>query len=160
MLMRIVAPLTAALAVSACVDPVKPIRAWSPTTATEASVGTITINNQSSNATPESLAALKTALEQTTAGCARGPTAYELQVRVDNFKVGSAALAFLLGDNHEIAGEVKIVNPADQNVAAEYYVQERLGGAGIIGAATLSSGAPGISREFASTVCKKIFMKK
>lgn len=160
MLVRILAPLVAALAVSACVDPVKPIRAWSPATANQASVGAVTITNQSGNATPEGLAALKAALEQFTAGCARGATKYELQVRVDNFKLGNAGMAILLGDTHEISGEVKIVNPEDQSVAAEYYVQERIGGGGIIGAAVLSSGAPGISREFASAVCQKIFMKK
>lgn len=160
MLTRIVAPLAAALAVSACVDPVKPIRAWSSATATQASVSTITLANQSGNATPENLATLKTTLEQYTGNCARGPTAYEMQVRVDNYKVGNPALAFLLGDNHEISAEVKIVNPTDQSVVAEYYVQEQTHGAGIIGAATLASGASGISRDFASRVCQKIFMKR
>jgi hypothetical protein len=150
----------AALAVSACVDPVKPIQAWSTATASQASVETVNITNASSNASPESLAALKTALDAALAQCARGPTKYEMQVRVDNFKLGNPALAILVGNSHEISAEVKIVNPENQAVASEYYVQERLGGGGIIGAAILASGAPGVSREFASSVCQKVFKKK
>lgn len=160
MVIRVLAALLMGLAVSACVDPVKPIRAWTATTAAQASVATVTIDNKSSNATPESLQALKTALEAAAAQCANGPTKYDMQVRVDNFKLGNAGMAILVGDMHEISADVRLVNPEDQSVASEYYVQERVSGGGIIGAAILSSGAPGISREFASSVCKKIFLKK
>jgi len=149
-----------ALAVSACVSPVKPIQAWSSATAAEASIGTVIVTNRSTNATPESLAALKSQLEQYTAQCARGPKKYELQVNVDNFKLANPGMTMLLGDMHELAGEVKIVDPENGSVAAEYYVQERTGGAGLVGIAMLAGGAPGISREFASSVCSKVFGRK
>ena len=157
MFLRGIGILIVALSVSGCVDPVKPIHAWSAETGRAASVSTITIINRSTNATEESLAALKQQLDQATAMCARGPNKYELQVQVDNFKLGNAGAAILIGDQHEIAGEVKLINPETKDVAAQYYVQENRGGGGLIGVAMLASGATGISRDYANTVCKKIF---
>lgn len=160
MLGRIVSALAAALMVSACAEPVKPIQAWSPATAAAASVGVVTIVNRSPNASAEDIQALQTALEQKMAQCARGPTKYEMQVRLDNFKLANTGMVMVLGDNHEVAAEVKLVNPENNSVAAEYYVQEKTHGGGLIGLAKLSGGARAISGDFADSVCSKVFLKK
>jgi hypothetical protein len=156
MFLRGLGILFVAFVLCGCVDPVKPIRAWNAPTAKAASIASVTIVNRSSNATEEGLAALKTQLEQATAVCARGSTRYEMQVQVDNFKLGNAGAAMLIGDKHEIAGEVKLVDPATNAVVAQYYVQENRGGGGLIGVAMLASGATGIARDYANTVCKRI----
>ena len=95
--------------------------------------------------------------EQAMAACARGSKGYELQVQVDNFKMGNAGAATLIGDRHEIAGEVKVVDPATKAVAAQYYVQESRGGGGLIGIAIMASGATGIARDYANAICKRVF---
>lgn len=160
MLSRIASALAAALVVSACAEPVKPIQAWSPATAAAASVGVVTIVNRSPNASPEDVQALQTALEQKTAQCAKGSIKYEMQVRLDNFKLANTGMVMLLGDSHEVAAEVKLVNPETNSVTAEYYVQERTSGGGLIGLAKLSGGARAISGDFADSVCSKVFLKK
>lgn len=160
MFIRIAAVSTALLMLAACAQPVKPIQAWAPATAAQASIGSITITSRAGNIPEENLQALKTALELKTSQCATGPTKYEMQVRVDNFKLANSGMVMLLGDNHEVAGEVKLVNPADNSVASEYYVQEITSGGGLIGLAKLSGGARAISTDFASSVCEKIFFKK
>jgi hypothetical protein len=160
MLIRIAPVLAAALMVSACAEPVRPIQAWSPATAAAASVGTVTIVNRSPNASAEDIQALQTALEQKMAQCARGTTKYEMQVRLDNFKLANTGMVMVLGDNHEVAAEVKLVNPENNSVAAEYYVQEKTHGGGLIGLAKLSGGARAISGDFADSVCSKVFLKK
>lgn len=160
MMSKIAAAMAAALLVSACAEPVKPIQAWSPATAAAASIGTVTIVNRSPNASPEDIQALQTALEQKIGQCAKGPTKYEMQVRLDNFKLAKTGMAMLLADNHEVAAEIKLVNPENNSVAAEYYVQERTHGSGLIGLAKLSGGARAISGDFADSVCSKVFLKK
>ena len=160
MLSRIAAALTVVLLVSACAEPVKPIQAWSPSAAAAASIGVVTIANRSPNASEEDIQALRTALEQKIAQCARGPIKYDMQVRLDNFKLANTGMAMLLADNHEVAAEVKLGNPENNTVAAEYYVQERTHGSGLIGLAKLSGGARAISGDFADSVCSKVFLKK
>lgn len=145
---------------AACADPVKPIHAWSPQTASSASVGTVTIVNRSANATAENLGILKSALEARVAECAKGPTKYEMQVMVDNYKLANYGAVFLIGDGHEIAADVRMVEPTTRTVAGEYYVQEVTSGAGLTGAIILSGGARGISSDFADSVCKRIFPAK
>jgi hypothetical protein len=160
MLNRIAAALAVALAVSACADPVKPIRAWSPATASQASVAAVVIDNRASNVPEDGVQALQAALEQRTSQCAVGQTKYEMQVRLDNFKLANTGMVMLIGDKHEVAAEVKLVNAEDKSVAAEYYVQETTFGAGLIGLAKLSGGSRAISTDFAASVCQKIFGKK
>ncbi|TAJ25060.1 MAG: hypothetical protein EPO67_21970 [Reyranella sp.] len=158
--MRIIPVAAAALMLVACAQPVKPIQAWAPATAAQASIASVTITSRNGNVPEENLQALKLALEQKTTQCAVGQTKYEMHVRVDNFKLANSGMVMLLGDNHEVAGEVKLVNPADNSVAAEYYVQEITSGGGLIGLAKLSGGARAISTDFASSVCEKVFLKK
>ncbi|CAN5836156.1 hypothetical protein BH11PSE3_BH11PSE3_42840 [soil metagenome] len=160
MLTRIIAVLAVALAVAACAEPVKPIRAWSAATAAAASVGSVTIVNRATNAPEGGIQALQTALDQKMAQCAQGPNKYEMQVRVDNYKMANSGGVMLIGDNHEIAAEVKLVDPANNSVVAEYYVQETTSGGGLIGLAQLSGGTRAISTDFAKSVCEKIFGKK
>ncbi len=157
---RITAALAAALVVCACAEPVKPIKAWNPATAAAASVGTITIENRAANVPADGIEALQKALEQQTAQCAKGSTKYDMQVRVDNFKLANTGMVMLIGDNHEIAAQVKLVNAENNGVAAEYYVQETTSGGGLIGLAKLSGGSRAISGDFASSVCAKVFGKK
>src|SRR5215204_4505927 len=155
MLFRIMLAAALALALCACAEPVKPIRAWSPATAAQASVATIVIDNRAANAPEDGIQALQTALEQRTAQCAIGPTKYQMQVRVDNYKLANTGMVMLIGDKHEVAAEVKLVNPVDNSVVAEYYVQEMTFGAGLIGLAKLSGGSRAISNDFADSVCLK-----
>lgn len=157
MFLRGLGILFVAFLLAGCVDPVKGIRPWDAPTAKTASVANVTIVNRSDNATEEGLAALKTQLQQATAACARGAKGYELQVQVDNFKMGNAGAAMLIGDRHEIAGEVKVVDPATNAVVAQYYVQESRGGGGLIGIAMMASGATGIARDYANAICKRVF---
>ena len=98
--------------------------------------------------------------QQQTAQCAKGSTKYDMQVRVDNFKLANTGMVMLIGDNHEIAAQVKLVNAENNGVAAEYYVQETTSGGGLIGLAKLSGGSRAISGDFASSVCAKVFGKK
>ncbi len=157
MLFRAIGILVAALSVGACVSPVKPIQPWAPSTAAAASIATVTVINRSSNATEENLQILKTTMEQQMPACAKGATKYEMQLLVDNYKMGNAGAAMLIGDRHELAAEIKIVDPATNAVAAQYYVQETRGGGGLIGIAIMSSGAAGLSRDFSVSVCKRVF---
>jgi hypothetical protein len=157
MFLRGVGILLVAFLLGGCVDPVKAIHPWDAPTAKMASVASVTIVNRSDNATEEGLAALKTQLQQATAACARGSKGYELQVQVDNFKMGNAGAALLIGDRHEIAGEVKLVDPGTNAVVAQYYVQESRGGGGLIGIAMMASGATGIARDYANAICKRVF---
>lgn len=160
MQIRIAAAIAAALAVGACAQPVKPIRGWSPETASQASVGSVVITNQAAKVPEDGIQALQTALEQQLAQCAKGPNKYEMQVRLDNFKLANSGMVMLLGDSHEVAAEVKLVKPDDNSVAAEYYVQERTHGGGLVGLAILSGGSRAISTDFAKSVCEKVFGKK
>lgn len=160
MLMRISAAAAAALAVGACAQPVQPIKSWSPQTAAQASVGSVVITNRAANVPEDGVQALQTALEQQLAQCATGPTKYEMQVRLDNFKLANSGMVMVLGDSHEVSAEVKLIKPEDSGVAAEYYVQERTQGGGLIGLAKLSGGSRAISTDFAKSVCEKVFNKK
>lgn len=160
MQIRIVAAVAAALAVGACAQAVKPIHGWSPETASQASVSSVVITNQAAKVPEDAIQSLQTALDQQLAQCAKGPNKYEMQVRVDNFKLANSGMVMLLGDSHEVAAEVKLVKPEDNNVAAEYYVQERTSGAGLVGLAILSGGSRAISTDFAKSVCAKVFGKK
>jgi len=134
MFLRGLGILFVAFLLGGCVDPVKGIRPWDAPTAKTASVASVTIVNRSNNATEEGLAALKTQLEQAT-----------------------AAAAMLIGDRHEVAGEVKLVDPATNAVIAQYYVQESRGGGGLIGIAMMASGATGIARDYVNAICKRVF---
>ena len=78
-----------------------------------------------------------------------------MQVRLDNFKLANSGIVMLLGDSHEVSAEVKLIRPEDKSVAAEYYVQERTQGGGLIGLAVLSGGSRAISADFAKSVCEK-----
>jgi hypothetical protein len=160
MLCRVLLLVLSASMLAACADPVKPIHAWSPQTAAAASIGTVTIVNRSTNATEQNLGILKSALEKRLAECAKGPTRYEMQVSVDNYKLANYAAVLLIGDQHEISANVKMVDPATRDVAGEYYVQEITAGGGLIGAARLSGGAGGISSDFATSVCRRVFSAK
>jgi hypothetical protein len=160
MLMRMGAAAAAALAVGACAQPVQPIKGWSPQTAAQASVGSIDITNRAAKMPEDGVQALQTALEQRLAQCATGPTKYEMQVRLDNFKLANSGMVMLLGDSHEVSAEVKLIKPEDNGVAAEYYVQERTYGSGLIGLTMLSGGSRAISTDFAKSVCEKVFNKK
>ena len=160
MLVRLIGVAIAALMLTACAQPVKPIRAWAPATAAQASVAIVAIENRAPQVPEGGIQALQTALEQKTAQCATGPTKYEMRVRVDNFKLANSGMVMLLSDSHEVAAEVKLVNPEDNSVVAEYYVQEMTHGSGLIGLARLSGGARAISTDFADSVCEKIFQKK
>lgn len=160
MLIRVGALVATAVILGACAQPVQPIKAWSPTTAAQASIGSVVITNRAAQVPEDGIQALQTALDQRLAQCATGPTKYEMQVRVDNFKLANSGMVMLLGDSHEVAAEIKLVNPADNSVAAEYYVQERTAGGGLIGLAVLSGGSRAISTDFAKSVCEKVFNKK
>jgi hypothetical protein len=81
-------------------------------------------------------------------------------VRIDNFKLANSGMVMVLGDSHEVSAEVKLIKPEDNSVAAEYYVQERTHGGGLIGLAKLSGGSRAISTDFANSVCEKVFNKK
>jgi len=160
MLVRSVAIVVIALTLGACADPVKSIKGWSPAVAAQASVGSVVITNRAPQVPEDGIAALQTALEQQLARCATGPTKYEMQVRIDNYKLANTGMVMLTGDSHEVAAEVKLVKPEDNSVASEYYVQERTYGGGLIGLAKLSGGSRAISTDFAKSVCEKVFNKK
>ncbi|MBS0219538.1 MAG: hypothetical protein JSR91_02235 [Proteobacteria bacterium] len=157
---RVLLVILSAGMLAACADPVKPIHAWSRQTAAAASIGTVKIVNHSTNATEENLGVLKSMLEGRLAECAKGPSKYEMQVVVDNYKLANYAAVMLIGDQHEISANIKMVDPVSQDVAGEYYVQETIAGGGLIGMAKLSGGARSISSDFASSVCKRIFLMK
>ncbi|MCA0301326.1 MAG: hypothetical protein LCH95_02880 [Proteobacteria bacterium] len=148
-----------ALSLAGCAEPVRPIQVWSPQTAAQASIGSIFITNSAPQVPEDAIAALQAALEAKLAQCATGPTKYEMLVRVDNFKLANTGMVMLVGDSHEVAAEVKFVRPEDKSVAAEYYVQERTSGGGLIGLAKLSGGSRAISTDFAKSVCEKVFKK-
>jgi len=160
MLIRVATVAAVALTVCACAQPVQSIKGWSPQTAAQASVGSVVITNRAAKVPEDGVQALQTALEQRLSQCATGPTKYEMQVRLDNFKLANSGMVMLLGDSHEVSAEVKLVKPEDNSVAAEYYVQERTQGGGLIGLAVLSGGSRAISTDFAKSVCEKVFNKK
>jgi hypothetical protein len=95
--MRIGAAAAAAQAVGACAQPVQPIKCWNPQTAAQASVGSVVITNRAANVPEDGVQALQTALEQRLAQCATGPTKYEMQVRLDNFKLANSGMVMVLG---------------------------------------------------------------
>jgi len=159
MLIRVATVAAVALTVCACAQPVQSIKGWSPQTAAQASVGSVVITNRAAKVPEDGVQALQTALEQRLSQCATGPTKYEMQVRLDNFKLANSGMVMLLGDSHEVSAEVKLVKPEDNSVAAEYYVQERTQGGGLIGLAVLSGGSRAISTDFAKSVCEKVFNK-
>src|SRR4029450_6774263 len=134
-----------------------PIKGWSPQTAEQAAVGSVVIDNHAAKVPEDGVQALHTALGQRRAQGAPGRTKYAMQVRLDNFKLANSGMVMLLGDSHEVSAEVKLIKPEDNSVAAEYYVQERTHGGGLIGLAVLSGGARAISTDFAKSVCEKIF---
>lgn len=160
MFMRIGAVAAAAVAVGACAQPVQPIKGWSPQTAAQASVSSVVITNQAAKVPEDGVQALQAALDQRLAQCAAGPNKYEMRVRLDNFKLANSGMVMVLGDSHEVSAEVKLVKPEDSSLAAEYYVQERTYGSGLIGLAKLSGGSRAISTDFANSVCEKVFNKK
>lgn len=160
MFWKVVAATAGALLMGACAQPVKPIKAFSPELAAQASIAKVVITNRAANVPEGGIEALQTALEQGLAQCATGPTKYDMNVRVDNFKLANSGMVMLLGDSHEVSAEVTLVKPADNAVAAEYYVQERTSGGGLIGLAVLSGGARAISTDFTKSVCEKVFGKK
>ena len=160
MLIRVATVAAVALTVCACAQPVQSIKGWSPQTAAQASVGSVVITNRAAKVPEDGVQALQTALEQRLSQCATGPTKYEMQVRLDNFKLANSGMVMVLGDSHEVSAEVKLVKPEDNSVAAEYYVQERTQGGGLIGLAVLSGGSRAISTDFAKSVCEKVFNKK
>lgn len=159
MFFRVAAISVIALSLAACAEPVRPIQVWSPQAAAQASIGSIVITNAASQVPEDAVQALQTALEQKLSQCAAGPDKYDMLVRLDNFKLANTGMVMLVGDSHEVAAEVKFVRPEDKGVVAEYYVQERTSGGGLIGLAKLSGGSRAISTDFAKSICEKVFRK-
>ena len=118
MLIRVATVAAVALTVCACAQPVQSIKGWSPQTAAQASVGSVVITNRAAKVPEDGVQALQTALEQRLSQCATGPTKYEMQVRLDNFKLANSGMVMVLGDSHEVSAEVKLVKPEDNSVAA------------------------------------------
>ena len=111
MLIRVATVAAVALTVCACAQPVQSIKGWSPKTAAQASVGSVVITNRAAKVPEDGVQALQTALEQRLSQCATGPTKYEMQVRLDNFKLANSGMVMVLGDSHEVSAEVKLVKP-------------------------------------------------
>ena len=139
-----------ALAVAGCAQAVEPLRPWSSEAARGASIETISIDNQASDATPETLGYLQTELRNGTERCATGPTKYEMIVRLDHFPAGE------VGDNNAVIGDVKLVDPATRSVASQYHITA-LGGVGLIGLVEMSCGPQAGARVFAEHVCRYVF---
>jgi hypothetical protein len=153
---RTLAAFACAASLSACVEPVTAVQAWSVDVAAGASVQHIKIVSAGLT-TPENIAILQAELDQQVASCARGPNKYDMVVEIRRFRMADSGMVMLVGDANVIAGTVRMIDPTTQKQVAEYNVQEIRGGAGLLGLALLSGSVPRSSRDFAGAVCKRIF---
>jgi hypothetical protein len=147
MRLKSVVSVVVASVVAACMDPVRDIKPWSPELASQASVEAVAISFRGVKAN-EHLQTLKSALEQQTSACARGSKRYDLQVLVDQYEFGGS---------DKISATVKVVEPGAQAPAAEYYIQEVRGGVGIVGIVNAQNRGADNARDFAKSVCRRIF---
>jgi hypothetical protein len=156
---RLLAAALIAASVGGCAEPVKPIKAWTAADAASASIASITVVNRSTNATPENIDLLKSRMQQFATSCTRGPNNYEMQLSIDNFKV-AGTLGTVFGDVNELAGEIKVIDPATKAVAAEYYVQEKRKTGGVLAAAAGVNNASEIVDAFTIRVCTRVLRPK
>lgn len=144
---RLLVVIFAGALLAGCMDPVRDIKPWSRETASQASIETISI---SFRGVPggDTFQTLKSAIEQRTQVCARGPKPHELRVMIDQYEYGSS---------DKISATVQVVDPSTQQAAAEYYIQEVRGGIGIVGVINAASRGADNARDFAKSVCRRIF---
>jgi hypothetical protein len=137
----------ACLLATSC-DPVRDIKAWNREAASQASVGTIFIYFRSVKADGAQFEILRSAIQQQTSVCARGPKRYDLRIDVDELRWGGS---------DKISATVKVLEPDTQVSIAEYYIQEVRGGVGIVGLVNATSGGADNARDFGRSICKRIF---
>ena len=128
-----------ALAVAACTDPVVALKPLTIDEARAASVGMVTIVNQSAEATAVDLTTLQTALVDRSSRCATGPTRYDMIVQVQNFRHGDWRMVSV---PYTITARVVLVDPARTIVAATYYVEADQ------------------AWKFADRVCREVFTRQ
>jgi hypothetical protein len=124
------------LAAASCSDPVTALKPLTVDAARSASVGMVTIVNQSASATTENLTDLQTELVTQASRCATGPIRYDMVVQVQNFRRGDW---MLVSAPYALTGRVVLVDPVNNTVAATYYVEA------------------GQASQFARRVCRDVF---
>jgi len=134
--LRGILPASIALVLAACADPVVGLKPLTVDAARAASVGVVSIVNQSADATAGDLVALQTALVDQASRCATGPNRYDMIVKVQNFRHGSWRLVSL---PYTVQARVVLIDPTYNTVAATYYVEADRPGA------------------FANRVCRDVF---
>jgi hypothetical protein len=130
------AGLFALMGLAACADPVIGLKPLTVEAARAASVGTVTIVNQSASATTENLAILQAELVNEAQRCAAGPNRYDMIVQVQNFRTGDWTL---VSAPYALTARIVLVDPVYNTVAATYYVE---------------ADRPG---TFAKRVCRDVF---
>jgi hypothetical protein len=117
--------LAATALVTACTDPNVALKPFSGEPVRGASVGTISVVNGSGRVTPEEANQLQAELLGQSARCATGTTRYDMIVEIHDF--------------HPVRADVRVVDPARNEMVAAYYVE--------------ASRVP----AFAQRVCRNVF---
>jgi hypothetical protein len=128
--------LAALSGLAACAESVVGLKPLTVEAARSASVGVVSIVNQSADATTEDLTALQAELLTRSSRCATGPNRYDMIVEVQNFRHGPWRL---VSKPYTVTARVVLVDPIINTVAATYYVE---------------ADRPG---TFANRVCRDIF---
>jgi hypothetical protein len=145
---RILALVTPALLLAACVKTAGETHSLPDSALPLAGLGDIQIETSAPTINPVVVANLKAALEQAARGCGYGPTQYPVHVRIETFKADN--------DWIQLAGSIRLLSPQTRDVVGEYRIGlVRAGG----GSAT--TGAPEtLPRAFADRVCTEILKRR
>jgi len=147
-MLKLLGVVLAGVLLAGCMDPVRDVKPWNREAASQASVGAIFLYFRSAKADGGQFETLRSAIQQQTSVCARGPKRYALRIDVDQLEWGGS---------DKISATVKVLEPDTQASVAEYYIQEVRGGIGIVAVINATSGGADNARDFARSICKRIF---
>ena len=101
--------IAATALVAGCTDPNVALKPFSGAPLRDASVGTISVVNGSARVTPEEANQLQAELLDQSGRCATGPNRYDMIVQIHDF--------------HPVRADVRLVDPARNEMVAAYYVE-------------------------------------
>ncbi len=142
---------------AACASGIKPVTALPTEKAAQLQAGKIAVSVVVPDVRETMPGILQTALKTNLAKCMTGSAPADISVRVDSYKEQNGAATLLVGDRIQLAGLVTFTDAQSGQVLGEYYVDETIGGGGLIGMAMMADAENNLSKGFSNKVCHEVF---
>jgi hypothetical protein len=143
--------------VAACMEPTKALMPLSPDALKQIRVAEVRVQPGAAEVPAQIVKNVHAFTASLVATCATGSEPHVLEVRIDSFKAANPAAVILVGDSSALAGQVRVLKPADGSLVGEYYIQEIVAGGGLIGLAVTSHADSRLPQAFARRICNDVF---